>query len=85
MKKYTAEDHRRYREQVEAQQRKEEEERREWTEKETSRRAWLREGGSAEDFEREWTKLRDEARWRRIAAADKEARRLQRSSGISKI
>jgi hypothetical protein len=64
---------------------REEEERKEKSEKESARRAWLRDGGNARDFERQWPQLRDEARRRRIMDADQRARASQRAQGISKI
>ena len=39
---------------------------REWTEKESSRRAWLADGGREVDFEKAWPELRNERRRRRI-------------------
>jgi hypothetical protein len=62
-----------------------EEERRESMEKESARRAWLADGGSEADFQREWPKLRDEARRRRVVDADRRAREMMQASGVSRI
>jgi hypothetical protein len=64
---------------------KEDQERRERTEKESARRAWLADGGRAEDFEKEWPKLRDEGRRRRVVDADCRARDEYRARGVSRI
>ena len=85
MKRYTLEDHEAYRRQQDKKAAKEEEARRERTEKESGRRAWLADGGSEADFEREWPKLRDEGRRRRVVDADSRARQEMRASGVSKI
>jgi hypothetical protein len=74
-----------YRRQQDEKAAKEAEERQEKTAKESARRLWLRDGGSARDFERQWPELRDEARKRRIMDADQRARASQRGSGISRI
>ena len=65
--------------------REKEQERRERTEKGEARRAWKDEGSSEEDFEREWPKIRDEGRRRRIFERAQAARAAQRNSGISSI
>jgi hypothetical protein len=62
-----------------------EEARRERAEKGAAKAAWLRDGGSARDFEREWPTLRDEARKKRVMDADSRARERQRHTGVSKI
>ena len=85
MKKYTKEMHEEYRGQQDEQAAKEQEQRREQTEKESARRAWLADGGNARDFEREWPKLRDEGRRRRVIDADRRARENQRARGVSRI
>jgi hypothetical protein len=64
---------------------REAQERREKTEKESARRAWTLDGGNARDFEREWPKLRDEARKKRAMDADQRARINQRATGVSRI
>jgi hypothetical protein len=64
---------------------KEEQERKEATEKESARRAWLADGGSEADFEKEWPKLRDEGRKRRVMDADRTAREQMRLSGVSRM
>ena len=84
-KKYTKEDYEEYRRKVDEQAKKEEEANRERMEKESARRAWLADGGSAADFEREWPKLRDEGRRRRVMDADKHARELMQASRVSRI
>jgi len=83
--KYTLEQFEADREAREEREAKQQEERQERTEKEGARRAWLRDGGGARDFERAWPGLRDEARKQRIMNADKRARASQRAQGISKI
>jgi hypothetical protein len=64
---------------------KEEEARKERVEKESARRVWLRDGGREADFAREWPKLRDEARRRRVADADERARASHRLQSHSRI
>jgi hypothetical protein len=83
--KYTKEMFEEYRRQEDEKAAREKEERREKTEKESARRAWVADGGREADFEREWPKLRDEGRRRRIVEADQRARAGQRASGISRI
>ena len=85
MKRYTLEDHEAYSKEQDEQKAKEEEARRERTEKESARRAWLADGGNVRDFEREWPKLRDEGRRRRVIDADHKAREMQRAHGPSRI
>ena len=82
---YTKEMHEEHRRQQDEQAAKEEEARKERTGKESARRAWVADGGRAADFEREWPKLRDEARRKRVANADQRAREQMRASGVSKI
>jgi hypothetical protein len=64
---------------------REEEERKERAEKGAAKRAWLRDGGNARDFERQWPTLRDEARKKRVMDADSRARANQRATGVSRI
>jgi hypothetical protein len=85
MRRYTQDDHEEYRRKVDEQEAKEEEARREKMEKESARRVWLADGGSEADFQREWPKLRDEGRRRRVVDADKHAREMQRVHGPSRI
>jgi hypothetical protein len=85
MERYSLEDHEAYRKEQDAKAAKEAEERRERTEKETARRAWLADGGNAGDFEREWPRLRDEGRRRRVIDADRRAREMMQASGVSRI
>lgn len=59
--------------------------RREQSEKQSARKAWVEDGGSEGDFERQWTELRDEARRRRVMDADRAAREAQRARGVSRI
>jgi hypothetical protein len=54
-------------------------------EKESARRAWLADGCNASDFEREWPKLRDEGRRRRVMDADRRARQEMRNGATSRI
>jgi hypothetical protein len=82
---YTAEMHEEYRRKVDEQAAKEEEANRERTEKESARRAWLADGGRVADFEKEWPKLRDVGRRRRVMDADKHAREQMRIHGPSRI
>jgi hypothetical protein len=84
VKKYTREDFERdlaARQEREAKEKRERQERME----EGARRIWVRDGGSEEAFEKAWPQLRDEARRRRVADADKRAREEMRSSGVSRI
>jgi hypothetical protein len=76
--KYTAEQHEEYRRREDEKADRREQERREAMEKETVRLAWLRDGGSEYDFQREWPRLRDEGRRRRVVDADRRAREAQR-------
>jgi hypothetical protein len=85
MERYTLEDHEAYRKEQDEKAVKAEEERLARTEKETARRAWLADGGNAGDFEREWPKLRDQGRRRRVIDADRHARQLMQASGVSRI
>jgi hypothetical protein len=83
--KYAKEDFERDQAARQEREAKEEAQRREATEKESARRAWLADGGRAGDFEREWPGLRNEARRRRVAGADREAREAQRRAGVSRL
>jgi hypothetical protein len=47
--------------------------------------AWVGDGGSEADFEREWPTLRDEGRRRRVVDADRRAREEMRAYGPSRI
>jgi hypothetical protein len=85
MKRYTLEDHEAYRKEQDEKAAKEAEEQRERMEKETARRAWLADGGSDKDFQREWPKLRDEGRRRRVVDADRRAREEMRAHRPSRI
>jgi hypothetical protein len=82
--KYTKEMHEAYRQEQDEKAAKEEEKRRESME-EAARRAWLVDGGSEADFQREWPKLRDEGRRRRVVDADRRAREMMRAHGPSRI
>ncbi len=59
--------------------------RRERVEKNDAHAAWIAQGGDEDSFEREWPTLRDEARKRRVIAANEEARRVARSQFRSKF
>ena len=83
--KYTREMFEEFRKEEDEKAAKQEQERREKTEKESARRAWLADGGAAADFEREWPKLRDEGRRRRVVDADRRAREMMRAHGPSRI
>jgi hypothetical protein len=85
MERYTLEDFEAYRREQDEKAAREAEERRERTEKESARRAWLADGGNASDFEREWPKLRDEGRRRRVVDADRRARETMQASNVSRI
>ena len=85
MGNYTKETHEAYRKEQDEKAAKEEEKRREMTEKESARRAWLADGVTEADFEREWPKLRDEGRRRRVVDADRRAREEMRLHGPSRI
>jgi hypothetical protein len=85
MQRYTLEDHEAYRRQEDEKATKAEEARNERMEKESARLAWMADGGNAADFEKEWPKLRDEGRRRRVVDADRRAREEQQASGVSRI
>ena len=85
MRRYTKEDHEEYRRKVDEKATKEEEARRERTEKESARRAWMADGGREADFEKEWPKLRDEGRRRRVLDADRRAREEMSAGPTSRI
>jgi hypothetical protein len=82
---YTKEDFLEYRRKVDEKAKKEEEAKRERTEKESARRAWLADGGSEADFEKEWPSLRNQARRKRVIDADKRVREEMRASSVSRI
>lgn len=82
---YTKEMHEAYRKEQDEKAAKEEEARNERMEKESARRAWMADGGREADFEKEWPKLRDEGRRRRVVDADRRAREGQQASGVSRI
>jgi hypothetical protein len=82
---YTKEMHEAYRKEQDEKAKKEEEANRERMEKESARRAWIRDGGSEADFEEEWPKLRDEGRRQRVMSADQKARETMQASGVSRI
>jgi hypothetical protein len=83
--RYTKEMYEEYRSKQDEAEAKKQEEQRERVEKESARQAWIRDGGRSEDFEREWPKIRDEARRQRVADADKRARETMRASRVSSI
>jgi len=83
--KYTTEIHEAYRKEQDEKAAREAEELRERMEKETARRAWTSDGGREADFEKAWPKLRDEGRRRRVIDANRRAREVMRSSGVSAI
>jgi hypothetical protein len=83
--RYTAEMHEAYRREQDEKEEQKRQERAERTEKESARLEWIRDGGREADFEREWPRLRDEGRRRRVVDADKRAREVMRSSGTSRI
>jgi hypothetical protein len=85
MGQYTKDMHEAFRKEQDEKAAKEEEARNERTQKESLRRAWLADGGNARDFEREWPKLRDEGRRRRVIDADRCAREMMQASGVSRI
>jgi hypothetical protein len=84
-KRYSAEMHEAYRKEQDEKAAKEEEARNARTEKETARRAWLADGGTEADFQREWPRLRDEGRRRRVVDADRRARQAMQASRVSRI
>jgi hypothetical protein len=85
MERYTLEDFEAYRKEQDEKAAKEEEARNARMEKETARKAWIRDGGSAADFEKAWPAMRDEGRRRRVMDADRQARELQRNGTTSRI
>jgi len=78
--KYTEEMHEAYRKEQDEKAAREAEGRSERMEKESARRAWIADGGSEADFERDWPKLRDEGRRRRVLGADRRARETMQAS-----
>jgi hypothetical protein len=85
MERYRLEDFERYRKEQDGKAAKEAEERLARTEKESARRAWLADGGTEADFQREWPRLRDEGRRRPVVDADRRARETMQASGVSRI
>jgi hypothetical protein len=85
MPRYTKEMYEAYRKEQDEKAAREAEERQEQTEKESARRAWLADGGKEADFQREWPRLRDEGRRRRVVDADRRARETMQASGVSRI
>jgi hypothetical protein len=83
--RYTKEMHEAYVKEQQEKATKEAQERRERTEKETATRAWVRDGGSAQAFEEQWPRMRDEGRRQRVFGADEQARQGMTDSGISRI
>jgi len=83
--KYTAEMHQAHVEAEEKRKAEEEQQRQERSEKESARKAWIRDGGAESDFQREWPSLRDQARRQRVISADQKAREVHRTAGISQI
>jgi hypothetical protein len=83
--KYTKEMYEAYRKEQDEKAAKEEEARNARMEKETARKAWIRDGGSEADFEKAWPKLRDEGRRLRVMDADRKARETMQASGVSRI
>lgn len=73
-RKYTTEEHEEYRRTEDERIAREEQDRREKADKGAARAAWLRDGGTVADFERQWSSMRDEARAERIKNADRRAR-----------
>jgi hypothetical protein len=78
-KKYTAEMADAYLQKRREEEAAKERKRRERFEKESARKAWTEDGGAEADFERLWPSMRDEARARRVADADRRAREAQRA------
>jgi len=85
MERYTLEDHEAYRKEQDEKAAKEAEERREQLEKDSALCVWLADGGREADFKKEWPKLRDEGRRRRVVDADRRAREQMQASGVSRI
>ena len=83
--RYTAEMADRYLEEKTAREAAQERERRERFEKESAKKAWTEDGGAEADFERLWPSMRDEARARRVADADRRAREAPRRAGVGRI
>lgn len=83
--RYTQEMHEAYRKEQDEKQAEEKRARDERVEKNSAHRAWVADGGSEADFEREWPKLRDEGRRRRVVDADRRAREEMSERGISRI
>lgn len=73
-RKYSAEAHEEHRRAEDERIAEEEQARREKADKGAAKAACVQDGGSAADFERNWPRLRDEARAERIKNADRRAR-----------
>jgi hypothetical protein len=82
---YTAEMHQAYVEAEEKRKAEEDEQRQQRSEKESARKAWIHDGGSAADFEKAWPGLRNEGRRQRVIDADRRAREAMQASGVSRI
>jgi hypothetical protein len=82
---YTKEMHEQFRKEQDEKATREEEARNARMEKESARKAWIRDGGSEADFEKAWPKLRDEGRRLRVMDADRRARETMQASGVSRI
>lgn len=78
-------DHEAYRAEQDAKAQEQREKTQERIEKEAARLEWMADGGTSERFEKEWPKLRDEGRRRRVVDADKHARDAMRMSPTSRI
>ena len=85
MGQYSIEMHEQFRKEQDEKAAREEEARNGRMEKENARRAWLADGGSEVDFQREWPKLRDEGRRRRVMDADRRAREEMRNGTTNRI
>jgi hypothetical protein len=82
---YSKEMHQQFRKEQDEKAAKKQEARNARMEKETMRKAWIRDGGSQTDFERAWPGLRDAARKQRVMDADRRAREEMRNGTTSRI
>jgi hypothetical protein len=85
MERYTLEDFEAYRKEQDEKAAREEEARNARMEKEAARKAWIRDGGSAADFEKAWPAMRDQARRERVLNAERRAREAMRNGTTSRI
>jgi hypothetical protein len=82
MGEYTKEMYDAYRKEQDEKAAKEAEEQRERAEKASARLVWMADGGSEADFEKEWSRLKDEGRRSRVVDADRPPRWWRKARGL---